>query len=183
MRRQTELRTIRENPERTSASSVSSGSRETVPATTFERNILSTLTDMERMMEETFHRPFFSTLPFRHLLHEFGGFAEITPSVDVFEQGGEVVVKSEIPGLKREDINLKVVDNDLIISGEKKTEEKVERKDYLRLERSHGSFNRTISLPEGCNFEHAKASYKDGILEVRIPKTEVKGLIKQIKVE
>ncbi|KAF0216556.1 MAG: HSP20 family [Geobacteraceae bacterium] len=183
MRRQAELRTIRETPERTSVKSAPSGTRETLPATTFERNILSTLHDMERMMEETFHRPFFSMTPFRHLLHEFGSFGEVTPTIDVFEQGNEVVVKSEIPGIKREDVNLKVVDNNLIISGEKKTEEKVERKDYLRVERSHGTFNRTISLPEGCDFDHIKANYKDGVLEVRIPKVEGKGVEKQIKVE
>lgn len=183
MRRQTELRAIRENPERTSLKSVTSGTREGLPATTFERNVLSTLSDMERMMEETFHRPFFSMLPFRHLLHEIGSFGEMTPSVDIFEEGGEVVAKAELPGLRREDINVRVVDNNLIISGEKKTEEKVERKDYLRLERSHGSFNRTLSLPEGCDLEHVKASYKEGVLEVRIPKTEGTGVERQVKVE
>lgn len=186
MRRQTELRTVsREEPGRTTMKSAQSGSQETLPVQTVERNILSTLSDMERMIEEAFHRPFFgfSTLPFRHLLHEMGSFGEITPSCDIFEEKGEVVVRAELPGLKREDINVKLVDNNLIISGEKKSEEKVERKDYLRLERTYGSFNRTLNLPEGVDDKHVKASFKDGVLEVRLPKTGTKGLGRQITVE
>lgn len=186
MRRQTELRTVsREETVRTPTRSVKSGTHETLPVTTVEKNIFSTLNEMERMMEEAFHRPFFSksTLPFRQLFRELGSFGEITPSVDIFEEKGEVVVKAEIPGIRREDINVKLVGNKIIISGEKKTEEMVERKDYLRVERSHGSFNRILSLPEGVDAEHIKASYKDGVLEVRLPKIGTKGAGRQIVVE
>lgn len=186
MRRQTELRTVsREEPGRTEVKSVKSGTLETSPVPTVERKILSTLNDMERMIEDTFHRPFFgiNALPLRHLLHEMGSFGEITPSCDIFEEKGEVVVRAELPGMKREDINVKLVDNNLIISGEKRTEEKVERKDYLRLERSHGSFNRTLNLPEGIDGKHVKASFKDGVLEVRLQKTGTKGAGRQIAVE
>ena len=185
MRRQTELRTVsREDTNRTPTKSVTSGSHETLPVTV-ERNIFSTLNDMERMMEEAFHRPFFgmSTLPFRQMFRELGSFGEITPTVDVFEAEGEVIVKAEIPGIKREDINVKLVGNNIVISGEKTTEEKVERKDFLRVERSHGSFNRTVALPEGIDAEHIKASYKDGVLEVRLPKIGTKGGERRIVVE
>jgi len=182
MRRQTELRTVTGI---TPTQSVKPGSREALPVATVEKSIFSTLSEMERMMEKAFHRPFISssTLPFRQLFRELGSFGEVTPTVDIFEEKGEVVVKAEIPGIRREDINVKLVGNNIIITGEKKTEEKVERKDYLRVERSHGSFNRTLSLPEGVDAERIKASYKDGVLEVRLPKIGTKGSGRQIVVE
>lgn len=78
---------------------------------------------------------------------------------------------------------VKLVENSLVISGEKKSEEKVEQKDYLRLERSYGSFSRSLRLPEGVDTEKARASFKDGILEIRIPKTEPTSIVRQVKVE
>jgi len=183
MRRQTELRTI--TPGRNPTQSVKTGAHETLPVTTVEKNIFSTLNNMERMVEEAFHRPFFgiSKSPFRQMFQELGSYGEITPTIDVFEEKGEVVIKAEIPGIKREDINVKLVGNNIVISGEKNTEEKVERKNYLRLEREHGSFNRTLALPEGVDAEHIKASYKDGVLEVRLPKIASKDSGRLIVVE
>jgi HSP20 family protein len=188
MRRETALRSIPiESAGTATQRSAGSGPQEIQPKGTFERNILSTLNTMERMIEETFHRPFFWTglQPVRQLLHEFGSYGEVTPSCDIYEEGDEVVVKAELPGMKREDISVKVVDNNLVISGEKKTEEKVERKDFLRYERSYGNFNRALSLPEGVgvNFGKAKAHYENGILEVRIPKAPEKSTVRQITVE
>lgn len=185
MRRQAELRTVSQDEKGSiPVKSVKSGAHETMPTATLERRILSSINEMERMIEDTFHRPFFgmNTLPFRHLFHELGSFGDITPSVDIYEEKGEVVVKTELPGMKREDVNVKLIDNNLIISGEKKTDEKVERKDYLRLERSYGSFNRTLSLPEGIDSEHVKASFKDGVLEVRVPIKGAIGKVRQINV-
>ncbi len=186
MRRQTELRKVSQvNPVDTSVKTVSSAYNQNLPVTTFERDIMSTLEEMERMVEESFTRPFFgmSMLPSRHLFHGVGNRGEITPPVDIIELEGEVVVKAELPGMKKEEISLRISDNNLIISGEKRTEETVERKDYLRLERSHGLFGRSIRLPEGCRVDHVKATYKEGILEVRIPKTERTNSTRQIKVE
>ena len=184
MRRQTELKNIsREEPTKGSLKSVLSGIHERTPATTIERNILSTLHEMERMFDEAVHRPFFgfNMTPLRHVFQELGNYGDFTPTCDVFEEGNEVVVKSDLPGLNKEDVNVKLVENHLIISGERKSEDKVEQKDYMRLERSVGSFTRTVGLPEGIDSEHVKASFKDGVLEIRIPKTEGKGLVKQIK--
>ena len=186
MRRQTELKTIsREHGEKGPVESVSSGTYERKPATTIERNILSTLHDMERMFDETIHRPFFglSMTPLRHMFQEFGSYGEFTPTCDVYEEGNEVVVKSDLPGMRKEDVDVKLVDNNLIITGERRTEEKVERKDYMRLERSHGTFSRTVGLPEGIDSEHVRASFKDGVLEVRITKLEGKSSVRQIKLQ
>jgi HSP20 family protein len=93
------------------------------------------------------------------------------PTVDIFEDGNDVVVKAELPGMKKDDIEVNISDDVITISGEKKTEDKVEKKDYYRLERSFGAFTRTLQLPAETQTDKAKASFKDGILEVRIPKT------------
>lgn len=186
MRREAELKSISwEKTGRTPIKSVKSVPQATLPVTTVERNILSTLNEMERMMEDAFHRPFFgiNTFPIRNLFQKVGSLAEITPAIDIFEEKGEVVLRAELPGIKREDVSVKLVDHNIIISGEKRFEERVERKDYLRMERSHGSFNRTLSLPEGVDSGHAKASFKDGVLEVRFRRTGAKGAARQITVE
>ncbi|WP_223911885.1 Hsp20/alpha crystallin family protein [Geobacter sp. AOG1] len=141
--------------------------------------------EMERLMEESFNRSFFSTgmLPFRRLFHELGSRGMVYPSVDVYEEKDTIVVKAELPGMERDDIDVRLMDNAIIISGEKKTEEKLERKDYFRMERSQGSFSRTLNLPSGIDTDHAKASFKDGMLEVRIPKTTDQRSGRQLKVE
>jgi HSP20 family protein len=97
---------------------------------------------------------------------------ELMPSVDVFEESDEVVVKAELPGMKKEDIDVSMTDNAISISGEKKKEEKVERKNYYREERSYGSFTRSFRFPVEVQTDKAKANFKEGILEIRIPKTE-----------
>jgi HSP20 family protein len=143
------------------------------------------MNDMERWMEESIHRPFlfdFGFRPISRLIHDLRGEVEVTPNVDVFTVGNEVIMKAELPGMKREDINVSLVDNNLTISGEKKTEETVETADYLRLERSYGTFSRTLHLPEGCITEKLAATFRDGVLEVRVPR-EVKGEAKTITIE
>jgi HSP20 family protein len=126
---------------------------------------------MERRFEDLFRRPFhLMGSPWWHGLKMAED--EIAPSVDIFEEGGDIVVKAELPGMKKEDIGVNVTDQMITISGEKKKEEKVEKKDYYRFERSFGSFVRTFSLPSEVLTDQAKAKFKEGILEVRIPKTE-----------
>ena len=134
-----------------------------------ERGFFSPFEEMERWFEEAFRRPFFapSWMP-RFKFPEIG---EMYPTVDIFEDGNDVVVKAELPGMKKDDIEVNISDDVITISGEKKTEEKVEKKDYYQLERSFGSFTRTLQLPAETQTDKARASFKDGILEVRIPKT------------
>jgi len=74
--------------------------------------------------------------------------------------------------MSKDDIDVKVTDDFITISGEKKKEEKVEKKNYYRMERSYGSFTRSLRLPTEVQTEKATAKFKDGVLEVRIPKTE-----------
>ena len=136
-------------------------------------------------MEESFARPFsgFRLMPFRHMFHDLGSKGDISPSIDVFEERNEVVVKAELPGMKREEVDVRLSENMLTISGEKKSEGSVERKDFIRLERTYGSFSRTIRLPEGFRPEGVKAHFVDGVLEIRIPRDESTSQVRHIEIE
>lgn len=127
--------------------------------------------EMEKAFEGILRRPFSFLAPRwpEMPLPEAG---EISPSVDVFEEGGDVVVKAELPGMKKEDLSVDFHDGTVVISGEKKHEEKVEQKNYHMIERSYGSFTRSIRLPAQVHQDKAKASFKNGVLEIRVPKTE-----------
>jgi HSP20 family protein len=94
------------------------------------------------------------------------------PPLDVYEEGGVVVVKAELPGMKKEEIEVHLSGKELTVSGKKEKEEKVERKDYRRVERTAGAFRRTVTLPAEVELEKVTASYKDGVLEIRAPRTE-----------
>lgn len=142
------------------------------------------LDDMERMMNEFIRRPFssFGAAPFHGLLSDLGTFG-MSPAVDIFEESGAIVVKAELPGLSNKDIEVKLIDNTLEITGEKKTEEKIDRRDYLKVERSYGKFSRTLRLPEGLDGEHVTAKFTDGLLEVRIPRIESKRVVHTIDIK
>jgi HSP20 family protein len=127
---------------------------------------------MERWFEEAFRRPFSLLGPSWLPRLRATEMEEAIPSVDIFEEGDNVVVKAELPGIKKEDVDVSMTDNVISISGEKKKEEKVERKNYYREERSYGSFTRSFRLPMEVQTDKAKAQFKEGILEIRIPKTE-----------
>jgi HSP20 family protein len=91
------------------------------------------------------------------------------PDVEVYQQNNDLVVRADLPGLKKDDISIDVTDNDITISGERRQEQETEREGLYRSERSYGSFCRTIPLPEGTMTDQAKATFKDGVLEVRMP--------------
>lgn len=106
------------------------------------------------------------------------------PSVDIFEDKENVFVKAEIPGVKKEELEVNVTEDSVVLSGEKKKEEKVEEKDYYRYERSYGSFHRTLPLPTEVQSDKAKAQFKDGVLKITIPKTpEAKKKEVKVKIE
>jgi len=94
------------------------------------------------------------------------------PSVDVSETDSELMVRAELPGMSHEDIEINVQDNILTLKGEKKQEKKEEKENFHRLERSYGSFSRSFSLPTGVKPDDIKATFKDGVLQVTMPKAE-----------
>jgi len=96
----------------------------------------------------------------------------LSPSVDVYEKDDKYVIDAEIPGLSKEEIKIDVKDGSLTISGEKKYENKSEDENYIRVERRYGKFERRFNLPENVNVESVSANYKNGVLEVSLPKKE-----------
>jgi len=94
------------------------------------------------------------------------------PAVDVLESKESYLIRAELPGMKREDINVEVKDGTLLLSGERKSEKPAEGVEYRHVERSTAKFWRSFSLPETVKQEGIEATYKDGILEIRVPKVE-----------
>ena len=133
---------------------------------------LSPFEEMERRLEDMIRRPFSLMEPSWWPRLRMPEIEEISPKVDIFEEGDNFIVKAEVPGMKKEEIEVNLTDDMITISGEKKKEEKVEKKDYYRLERSYGSFTRSFRLPKEVQTDKAKATFKDGVLEVKVPKTE-----------
>ena len=108
--------------------------------------------------------------------------SEWAPSIDVAETDEEIVVTAELPGVKQDEVDITITDDVLTLKGEKKEEKEVKEKNYHRVERSYGSFQRSISLPTGVKSDEAKASYKDGVLHITVPKAE-EAKPKQIKID
>jgi len=98
------------------------------------------------------------------------------PVIEVVEKNGELKVHADLPGMKKEDINVEFLNNALVISGERKLETKEEKEGYFRTERDYGNFYRSIPLPAGFNADKAHAVFHDGVLEitVAVPKLEQK---------
>jgi HSP20 family protein len=95
-----------------------------------------------------------------------------TPAVDLYEEKDDIVVKAELPGMEKDNIKVNLSGDRLTIKGEKKQEEEVKKEGYYRSERSYGSFVRTLELPREVQTDKVKAAFKNGILEIRLPKTE-----------
>ena len=96
------------------------------------------------------------------------------PFIDVIESDKEIIATAEMPGLEKQDININVTEDRLEISAQTKHEEKKEEKGYIYRERRSGSYYRAISLPSPVDPDKSNASYKNGVLEIKMPKTEVK---------
>jgi len=130
----------------------------------------SPLEEMERMFNDFFQQRFFA--PTWMPRFKFPEMADVSTSVDMFEEGDNLVIKAELPGMKKEDINVDLKDDVITISGEKKSEEKTDRKDFHRVERTFGSFTRRLRLPVEIKADKVEASFKDGVLEIKMPKSE-----------
>lgn len=92
------------------------------------------------------------------------------PRVDIYEEGGNLVIKAELPGVKRVDVEITLDDDDLVIRGERQQQQEVKEDAYYRMERSYGTFYRRLPLPPGVQTDDIRATFQDGILEVRMPK-------------
>jgi HSP20 family protein len=101
-------------------------------------------------------------------LEEFGW----TPAIDIIEKDGELLLTAELPGMKKEDVQLEIADNMLILKGEKKEEKEKKEGAYGVFERNYGAFERSFTLPHSVELEKVSADFENGVLKVHLPKTE-----------
>ena len=135
---------------------------------------------MERHFEETLGHPFFPPL-WRRLPTEERGWA---PPIEMYEKEDKFIVKAELPGMKKEEIDISVVGDTLTIKGERKTETEVKEEDYYCCERSYGSFFRSLTVPAAVDTNKIEAAYENGVLEISLPKApEVKSKKVEISVK
>lgn len=135
------------------------------------RRELGLLDEMDRVFDSFFHRGWRRPAwPEWARVDEASGM--MSPRVDVIDREAEVLVRAEVPGVEKKDLKVELTGQMLTIGGERHREEKEEKGDYFHSEIAHGSFNRTIRLPQDVTLDKASAEFKDGVLEVHLPKTE-----------
>lgn len=142
---------------------------------------LKELEDMRRDMDRLFDEVFSSA----HRRRRWPAKPEVgavIPNIEMFDRKHEIVLKAEIPGVNKEDIDLSITKESVTIKGEVKREEEIKEEDCYLNERVYGSFSRTIALPVEGDSERAKATFKNGVLELVIPKRE-EAKPKEIKIE
>jgi HSP20 family protein len=136
--------------------------------------------DVNRVFDE-FWRTF--NLPMGRLWEESAS-AVAEPNIDVRETDKEVEVTAELPGMEEDDIEVSVTDGMLMIAGEKESEREAQEQGYVLRERSVGRFERVVPLPDGLDFDSVKATFKNGLLKITIPKTkEAQAAVKRVAVK
>lgn len=129
-------------------------------------------------LQEQVNRLFESSFPARS---EASILTTWAPVVDIYETEDDLVIKADLPDVNEQELDVRVENNMLTIGGERKFEDKVKEENYLRIERSYGSFSRSFSLPTTVNTEAIKAEYKNGVLTVELPK-RAESKPKQVKI-
>jgi HSP20 family protein len=94
------------------------------------------------------------------------------PAVDIFEEGDNLILQAEVPGVGKEELDVRVENNILTLSGERRQQKEIKDEQFHRLERSYGKFVRSFTLPVGIDTERIKAEFKDGLLTLTLPKAE-----------
>ena len=136
------------------------------------RDLISFQERMNRLFDEAFYRKG-ELSPIQK--------GDWSPAVDVFETKDAIELRAELPGLSASDVDISLENDVLTLSGERTMSSEVKDENYHRVERCYGSFRRSVSLPTGVQGYKAKASYKDGVLQVTIPKAE-EAKPKQVKI-
>ena len=130
---------------------------------------LRPIEEMERFMEESFPDwPFLRTVWRRVPGEELGW----SPSIEMYDRGERLVIRAELPGVKKEDVDISVTGEFLTIKGERKAPADVRDEQYYRCELCYGPFSRTISFPASGVRDKIEAQYADGVLEVHLPKAQ-----------
>ncbi|WP_018952499.1 Hsp20/alpha crystallin family protein [Thioalkalivibrio sulfidiphilus] len=143
---------------------------------------LSPFQDMERWFEESFPRAWMQRWGWPMGERMSRVFEGLSPRVNVIDRDEEIVVRAEVPGVKKEDLDISVTENAVTIKGSTKREEEEEKGDYYRREIETGAFARTVGLPGMVDIEKTKATFENGVLQLTLPKVS-KAKRRQIKVE
>ncbi len=138
--------------------------------------------DMERMFDDFLGRGWMRPWRFGRMPELASAWEERLPKLDVVDRDDEVLVRAEVPGVNKEDLEVSINGDLFTIKGKTRHETKEEKGDYFRSEVSQGSFSRTVTLPAAVDEGKASAQLKDGMLEVKLPKTE-KSKKRAIKIE
>ena len=138
------------------------------------RHSLTSFEDMDQLFDEFLSRNWLSPVhfnwPTKRLLRSTLGTK--LPNVDIIDRDKEILVKAEIPGYDKNDLKVSMTDKTVTIKGDTSKEEKEEKGDYFRREITKGSFSRIVSLPCEVDYEKAKSSFNNGVLELTVPKTK-----------
>jgi HSP20 family protein len=132
----------------------------------------SEMVTLRQAMDRLFEDSFVSPLTWRTVAGNGNGESIASAPIDVHENADEIVVTASLPGVKPEDVEMTITGQALTLKGEFKADEKVDRGDYLYRERRFGHFNRSIQLPVRVEGDRAEASFDNGVLTLRIPKSE-----------
>jgi HSP20 family protein len=122
-------------------------------------------------LQDSINRLFHDAFP-RSLAEEDFAVSAWKPVVDIYDKDDAIVIHAELPGVKKEEVSIEVKDNVLTIQGERADVKEVNEDSYFRKERIFGSFQRSFTLPSAINPENIKAVFKDGVLQIEIPKPE-----------
>ena len=130
-------------------------------------------TDIDRVFDEYFNRNWLRSLQpkFSRMNDLWGTFEMHSPNMDVIDRDKDILIRAELPGVEKKDIDISVTDNMITIKGESKYESKTKKDEYYSSEIKKGSFSRTVMLPTNIDSSKIKADLNNGLLEVAIPKT------------
>ena len=132
------------------------------------------MTDFEREIDRWFGEDWFGLNQYWDDISSDTMASNWTPAVDIEEKDGKIILKAELPGVKKEDIHVELKNGYLTVRGERTIEHEEKKKNYQRIERSHGSFERSFIIPGEVKEKDIHARFKDGVLELTMPVPELK---------
>ena len=155
------------------------------------------LSRRQRAMPDLFASPFsfmrrfgegmeqlFSDFPSGGLMSRgFGAMASWTPQIEVFRREGQLVIRADLPGMRKDDVQVELRDDALVLRGERQEERREEREGFFTSERSYGRFYREIPLPDGVDPEGATANFRDGVLEILMPLEESQARGRKLEIQ
>ena len=167
------------NGPRVQATSVS-GREQSMPAVL--NSPFSFLRRFGEDMEQLFEEFGFGGLVPRGMAQGLNQIAAWTPQVEMFQRDGQLVIRADLPGVDKDNVQVELRDDSVVIRGERQEEHEEKQEGFYRTERSYGSFYREIPLPQGVNTENATANFREGVLEITMPARQTESQSRQLKI-